>query len=235
MDPVNLLILLVTFLAVTVICWGLVVIYCCISQYYPCSSSSSSNSSIEQNLYQMDSYAVISKNKNQTVLPVPSVPQIEYLSPMNLMSYVSPNPMSQSLVPYNHRPSYPSLVYPAGQVCIGPPRAGIRRHTSLRTISYPSYFPHAQAIAIPPPIPPPNPYLTRRSMSRAASAIPTSSRVITVQPIYSCPTANSNLPIKPNITSASVTGAPPLPPMSKHPTIRKSRRLTHPLSDLAYI
>lgn len=49
MDTINLIILVLTFLSVTLICWGLVVIYCCLASYCdsPGSSSMSSNASLK--------------------------------------------------------------------------------------------------------------------------------------------------------------------------------------------
>lgn len=50
MDTINLIILVLTFLSVTLICWGLVVIYCCLASYCdsPGSSSLSSNASLKK-------------------------------------------------------------------------------------------------------------------------------------------------------------------------------------------
>lgn len=50
MDTVNLIVLVLTFLSVTFICWGLVVIYCCLASYCdsPGSSSLSSNASLKK-------------------------------------------------------------------------------------------------------------------------------------------------------------------------------------------
>lgn len=49
MDTINLIILVLTFLSVTLICWGLVVIYCCLASYCdsPGSKSMSSNASLK--------------------------------------------------------------------------------------------------------------------------------------------------------------------------------------------
>ena len=260
MDPVNLLILLVTFLAVTVICWGLVVIYCCLTQYYPCSSSSSINSSTEKlNAYQIDCHGLMSaESKARSYLQYhhPPPPQLEYLSPLNLINYI-PN-----TVPYTSRASFPSLVYAGasgpGAALYGATAApapavrkagNIRRHASLYTVHPSSSYFHSQGLSIPPSIPPCATYQARVT-TRAASVLPSSTfnlhhpppgsshhghhpRLITMQPIYSCPTVENTGQFKSELTSA--TGAPPLPPMSKHPTVRKSRRLIQPAGDFGYI
>lgn len=135
MDTANLLILMMTFLAVTLICWGLVFVFCCLSKY--CKSSSEMG---------FDSYDQLIKSP--TTAPIPSI------------FYHQQYPMMYSFLPqhqqYFHQHHNPGQVYqtPQHQVYGFSQIQPQEIMTEAPPILPPHQFASASQSQQPPPLPP---------------------------------------------------------------------------------
>ena len=96
MDAVNLLILVLTFLAVTVICWGLVFVVCCLKSY--CKGQKS------------DPYDHLLKSSLSTTPPIPSM----FFHQYPFMNHFQPQPKPQPFIQY--RPQSQPLHFQGQQI-----------------------------------------------------------------------------------------------------------------------
>lgn len=113
MDTINLIILVLTFLSVTLICWGLVVIYCCLASYCDSPSSLSSNASLKKfsQFYSNHYPSSASTHHHQShlnIFQVPTIPPpLPSLSPPGSNGYMQHPHMAPSSF-HPHHSGHPS-------------------------------------------------------------------------------------------------------------------------------